>query len=636
MIHRIELTNYRQYANKEVDFTSKLNVIQGRNGTGKSTLVEAIGYALQGSAMQKGQAKDWIKHGESIGQVVLYIDDFIITRGNKIQKVEDLQGNVLATGQTGLNSWIETTYGLTLDSYKTSYHIAQKEISNFSALSPMERTKRVEKLLRIDIIDQIKQVAQASLRLRKTQFVELNNKFINLEPLDLPKLEQTIVDLAKLADEYDNLEKLQLEQAREKAIWESNSKAFDTRVALEKLTEGFDVVSLEADLEKFNTLKAKQDVLENILAKNKAYLKLVEKLSSINIREEYFNDDLESLMDLKKAYLLSLKNRKELESFDFTLKKPALSSDKLNELIISTKSQIKALSTTGGNCPTCGQKMPDNSKIIKKLTDNLEGYRSSLIVAKAYELKDTLLDDDSKLDDIQVKIDSIMFKADYQKMLSLKEEVENFGELEADTTDYNSLITKTKKTLENFIKLEDYKDVVDPGVFIEEDYQAKLRKLKIDRQTFEKFIKEQESIKLLHETYGAELKELEVKTKKLSEFVTFIAGYRKSFSLKVLPLIEDNATKIVSYLSEGKINSFSLTEDYSIEGYETLSGSEEDSADFALRLAIAQIARLGSYNTMILDEVAASFDSVKEGKLLDILKETNMQLIYISHGDITV
>ena len=122
----------------------------------------------------------------------------------------------------------------------------------------------------------------------------------------------------------------------------------------------------------------------------------------------------------------------------------------------------------------------------------------------------------------------------------------------------------------------------------------------------------------------------------LSAFVTFIASYRKSFSAKVLPLLEDNAGKIVSYLSEGKIVNFSLTEDYSIEGYDKLSGSEEDSADFALRLAIAQIARLGSYNTMVLDEVAASFDSVKESRLLDILKATNMQLVYISHGDITV
>ena len=103
-----------------------------------------------------------------------------------------------------------------------------------------------------------------------------------------------------------------------------------------------------------------------------------------------------------------------------------------------------------------------------------------------------------------------------------------------------------------------------------------------------------------------------------------------------MPLLEDNAGKIVSYLSEGKITNFSLNEDYSVDGYDKLSGSEEDSADFAVRLAVAQIARLGSYNTMVLDEVAASFDSVKENKLLDILKATQMQLIYISHGDITV
>ena len=150
------------------------------------------------------------------------------------------------------------------------------------------------------------------------------------------------------------------------------------------------------------------------------------------------------------------------------------------------------------------------------------------------------------------------------------------------------------------------------------------------------FIKDQEQIKLLKDTYSADRDKLEITVKKLQDFVAFIASYRKSFSGKVLPLLEDNAGKIVSYLSEGKITNFSLNEDYSIDGYDKLSGSEEDSADFAVRLAVAQIARLGSYNTMVLDEVAASFDSVKENKLLDILKATQMQLIYISHGDITV
>ena len=52
MLRSIRMVNYRQYSDKTIVFNSQLNVIQGRNGTGKSTIVEAIGYALQGSQMQ--------------------------------------------------------------------------------------------------------------------------------------------------------------------------------------------------------------------------------------------------------------------------------------------------------------------------------------------------------------------------------------------------------------------------------------------------------------------------------------------------------------------------------------------------------------------------------------------------------
>ena len=125
MLQSIRMVNYRQYSDKTISFNPQLNVIQGRNGTGKSTIVEAIGYALQGSQMQKGKAKDWIKDGQNTGYVVLEVDDFIITRGTNLQQVEDTFGNVLATGHTGVNSWIESYYGLTLEAYKTSYHIGQ-------------------------------------------------------------------------------------------------------------------------------------------------------------------------------------------------------------------------------------------------------------------------------------------------------------------------------------------------------------------------------------------------------------------------------------------------------------------------------------------------------------------------------
>ena len=51
-------------------------------------------------------------------------------------------------------------------------------------------------------------------------------------------------------------------------------------------------------------------------------------------------------------------------------------------------------------------------------------------------------------------------------------------------------------------------------------------------------------------------------------------------------------------------------------------------------MAIAKISRIGPFNSMLLDEVASSFDNDKEELLLDLLKLSDNQLIYISHGEI--
>ena len=47
-IHSIRLLNFRQHADTSIEFDSGLTGIVGANGTGKSTILEAIAWALYG------------------------------------------------------------------------------------------------------------------------------------------------------------------------------------------------------------------------------------------------------------------------------------------------------------------------------------------------------------------------------------------------------------------------------------------------------------------------------------------------------------------------------------------------------------------------------------------------------------
>ncbi len=319
MLRSIRMVNYRQYSDKTIVFNSQLNVIQGRNGTGKSTIVEAIGYALQGSQMQKGKAKDWIKDGQNTGYVVLEVDDFIITRGTNLQQVEDTFGNVIATGHTGLNSWIESYYGLTLEAYKTSYHIGQKEISSFAALSPMERTKRVEKLLRIDVIDELKQVAQNSLRSKKVQFVELDNKLKSLGEYNEELLVINTERFLLTEQVKEDYRAKMLEQERAYGLWVGINERWTTKRTLLNRVKDHTIESLNIELVSLKDLKEKQLGLEQIVKSKARFDKLEKKLASINICEDYFNDDVVLVLNLKDSYDKSKKAREELKKLSINL-----------------------------------------------------------------------------------------------------------------------------------------------------------------------------------------------------------------------------------------------------------------------------------------------------------------------------
>ena len=58
-INRIYLENYRIHEKLEVEFDKGINLLLGENGKGKSSILEAIGYALFGSDL-RGTQKDAI------------------------------------------------------------------------------------------------------------------------------------------------------------------------------------------------------------------------------------------------------------------------------------------------------------------------------------------------------------------------------------------------------------------------------------------------------------------------------------------------------------------------------------------------------------------------------------------------
>ena len=80
IIRRIELYNYRRYLNRSFDFKAGINIIQGSNATGKSTVLEAIHYLILLRSNRAAQDSDMISFDKD--EMVIK-GDFMSNNGSK-------------------------------------------------------------------------------------------------------------------------------------------------------------------------------------------------------------------------------------------------------------------------------------------------------------------------------------------------------------------------------------------------------------------------------------------------------------------------------------------------------------------------------------------------------------------------
>jgi len=635
MIKKIHLKNYRVYKDEVIDFDD-LKIIKGRNGKGKTTIVEAIGFALFGSSLQRGKSGSWVKLGEKKGEVKLYIDDFIITRSTTKALVEDLNGNVLAKNNVGIVEWVEREYGLNAELFKTSFYIGQKEIGAFAALSPMERTKRVEKLLRIDKLDAIKSLAKEKAVGIQGSLNVYTSKLENADysEVRIIKLEEESVSLKdKLSKQEAKLEKLLVAQGE----YRSQLASWRTKQNLVNAYKGVEY-DLEKEEKAYSKLIEENAQVEQANKLVREKIALERKLASVNVLEKYFKCNIRELLNQETSYKTYKKLKRDYDEFKKSGLEPR--EHDLEELSSQLKTSKKVYSLNKDIpdiCPTCKQSWPtkvevDLDKLQKDIKAQAAAYLDALEEQKFFDAKQALeahqLPELSE-DEIAIAIESLENKDSFLKLLELKDVPK---ELQTQKDLFDIGFIRSQNSLAK--RLKELEDIKEPEVVTVEPVKEDIVVLKQELKQVDESLQRQRTAKAIHQEFQGLKDEAEESLDLLKSFIKFIDQYRKAFGSKIIPLINKNVSTIVSYLSEGKYETVKINPDYSIADFDFYSGSEQDSISFALRLAIAQVSRLGKFKTMILDEIAASFDDQKEKLLMDILKQQSNQLIYITHGDL--
>jgi len=145
----------------------------GNIRSGKSTIIEAIGWAIYGNKVARTN-KEGIKRQNAAPNEECYVfelggDLYEVTRIMSPSLAVDANvkanGIVLASSATGVSRLLEKKIGMDYDAFFTSLVARQKEINALSSRTPGERKKSMLRMLKIDAIeDAVRKVMESTLK----------------------------------------------------------------------------------------------------------------------------------------------------------------------------------------------------------------------------------------------------------------------------------------------------------------------------------------------------------------------------------------------------------------------------------------------------------------------------------------
>ena len=154
-LHRLQLQNFRQHADSVITFETGLTGIIGTNGSGKTTILEAIAWALYGNSATRG-TRDSIRFSRAAPRSPVRVElDFelaghryrIVRRLTDAELYLDNAAQPIANSITGVNELLQRRLGMSRSEFFNTYFTGQKELNVMAAMGPSERAQFLSRVL---------------------------------------------------------------------------------------------------------------------------------------------------------------------------------------------------------------------------------------------------------------------------------------------------------------------------------------------------------------------------------------------------------------------------------------------------------------------------------------------------------
>jgi exonuclease SbcC len=690
----LKLKNYRQFQEAEIDFPDGVIGITGLNGAGKSSLVEAIGWALYGNLASRTE-KEGIKrngappHADCLATLTLEIAGMQyqvsrLLKGSSQSALGSIicQGKIIADSARGVDKEINHILGMDYKSFFTSFFARQKELNALTDLTPNQRKDVIMRMLRIDAVDQTINEIRKDAREKK---------------LETEMLQSGLKKKGSLEIEIEAKSSALKRSQRQLAEVEKNLRLMEERLA------NFNARFTEERhrFEAFSKLQTQQEKLKEKLADLKAHRQeLIEEQKNTKEQIHDLNEKEKAAqlyLQLKKQKANMDKQREDsLEQLNQREKDVATQAATLDANLATLRKKFKELEDSRkmiekqgrqALCPTCQRPLEDDyDKILEhfdhELTDikaegKLLNEQKTTLAAKQTELaaeKNKLLaqSSSSKAKKTGTKPLSGFDPAAYQNLLEqlaaaetakdeyleLKAIAEKLPKLAAQIERADTALQSTEAKLKETtaeIKLlafdkQQYAQINEEFAGVKDQidaHYAERNRLKIEYTAGQKELehtrKELENLRTIEE----QIKHDVAKQESLTRLANLMINFRTHLISRIRPELSRLAGELFATLTNHKYSGIELDDNYEMHIFDggikypitRFSGGEADLANLCLRLSISNLIAKSTGTEggfIILDEIFGSQDPLRKKAIMEaltLLAKQYQQIILITHID---
>lgn len=593
-IDYIRIKNSFAHKDTTIKFESGCNYIIGNYGSGKSELLELIGFAFFGVVALRGKSTTYPNL-----EVTLQFN-YVNTKYKIIRTVKDgsiiVDNSIKANTTTGLNNFIINLLGYDYSIYTLSNYCQQGKLQYFSELTAAKRAQYIDKLNGIEDAKDFSNYLKAVRKDLKTS-LEAHKSFLRPpEDVDIDLDVDYEEELKSLPETSDTITKL-TQQVKELSLSFTSVPSTPVMPSTSLL-----------DLEDY----------DNIVSRFKEYISIEDNIFKLqkeiqDIRSQFSRKVISSSLNLESAKL---------------------------DLLSSLKNSLVPVDLS---CPSCSTSF--NTSIFKSehfVSQYTITELESIIQWLSPDIQDKLLSLNLDISVLEKSLKELNVEEYCDKYTTVDNLNRSYNKQKVDLENYNNTLLSIKEINEHNTSIQNTIDEVNRNI----SESIALQKDTVDKQKYYLRCKSEKDVYLrMLSIYTKALvtsTDIQSKMDIIDLLLDRINSIVEDIQKESLPAISKTASIYLERLTRGVLHKIEVTDTYEIivdgSPINVRSGAQKDLSSLAFRLSLGQSIVHGILPLFIGDEIDAASTPEVSAYIRKALQELSLdgtQIIIVTHKDTT-